>query len=551
LRLRRGLPLRARRPRQARHARRRVGGRTAARPAVLRRRRRLGARLRLPQHRRRDAVRQHRRRPLADGGLDRGAHARHRFDRPRRLRRCRLCRGRSRPHLRRPPAHRRRRGPALPHRAGADPARRRRPARPPPRRSERRLLCRTGAGFLMRALLLLLLVLFAGPALAQQETPEEERSMLLAFIEDRLSAPNRQIRLQGIEGVLSSNARIGSITVADSDGIWLRITDASIVWSRSALIFSQRLQIDRLAAARIEVLRRPLADESLPSPESSSFQLPELPVAVNLDELDVPSVSFGPDVFGLESELAITGRVRLEDGSLDTALDINRLDGPGGRFALAATYANATEQLDLDLQLSEPENGVIANLLNIEGRPPVDLAVQGSGPLSGLDVALTLDAGGERVLTGNTALRRESEGLRYDARFSGPIARLVPAQFRDFFGDETALTASGLVRDAGGVVLDALDLDSAALDLAAKAETGADGFLRRLNLEATLDNGSDERVVLPVPGGDTTVQRAALTLSFGETADGEWSGLLTADELATADFGAEALRLTLGGVAAD
>jgi len=403
----------------------------------------------------------------------------------------------------------------------------------------------------MRALLLLLLVLFAGPALAQQETPEEERSMLLAFIEDRLSAPNRQIRLQGIEGVLSSNARIGSITVADSDGIWLRITDASIVWSRSALIFSQRLQIDRLAAARIEVLRRPLADESLPSPESSSFQLPELPVAVNLDELDVPSVSFGPDVFGLESELAITGRVRLEDGSLDTALDINRLDGPGGRFALTATYANATEQLDLDLQLSEPENGVIANLLNIEGRPPVDLAVQGSGPLSGLDVALTLDAGGERVLTGNTALRRESEGLRYDARFSGPIARLVPAQFRDFFGDETALTASGLVRDAGGVVLDALDLDSAALDLAAKAETGADGFLRRLNLEATLDNGSDERVVLPVPGGDTTVQRAALTLSFGETADGEWSGLLTADELATADFGAEALRLTLGGVAAD
>ena len=403
----------------------------------------------------------------------------------------------------------------------------------------------------MRALLLLLLFLFAAPALAQQETPEEERSMLLAFIEDRLSAPNRQIRLQGIEGVLSSNARIGSITVADADGVWLRITDASIVWSRTTLLLRQRLQIDRLAAARIEVLRRPLADESLPSPESSSFRLPELPVAVNLDELDVPSVSFGPGVFGLESELAITGRIRLEDGSFDTALDITRLDGPGGRFALTAAYANATEQLDLDLQLSEPENGVIANLLNIEGRPPVDLAVQGSGPLSGLDVALALDAGGERVLTGTTALRRETEGLRYDARFSGPIARLVPAQFRDFFGNETALTASGLVRDAGGVVLDALNLDSAALDLAARAETGADGFLRRLNLEATLDNGSDERVVLPVPGGDTTLQRAALTLSFGETADGEWSGLLTADDLATADFGAKQARLTLGGIAAD
>ena len=403
----------------------------------------------------------------------------------------------------------------------------------------------------MRALLVLLLVLLAAPALAQQETPQEERSMFLAFVEDRLSAPNRQIRIQGIEGVLSSNARIGLITVADNDGVWLRITDASIVWSRSALIFSQRLQIDRLAAARIEVLRRPLPDESLPAPESSSFRLPELPVAVNLDELDVPFVAFGQDVFGLESELSVTGRIRLEGGSLDTALDITRLDGPGGRFALTAAYANESEQLDLDLQLSEPENGVIANLLGIEGRPPVDLAVQGSGPLSGLDIGLSLDAAGQRVLTGTTALRRQPEGLAYDARLAGPIARLVPAQFRDFFGEDTSLTASGLVRDAGGVVLEALNLESAALTLAANGETGTDGFLRRLNLDARLDDGTDGRIVLPVPGGDTTVRRAELALSFGETADGEWSGHFLADDLATAAFAARDARLTFGGEATD
>lgn len=403
----------------------------------------------------------------------------------------------------------------------------------------------------MRAFLALLMILLVLPAAAQQETPEEERSMFLSFIEDQLSAPNRQIRIQGIEGVLSSNARIGAITVADNEGVWLRITDAAIVWSRSALLFSQRLQIDRLAAARIEVLRRPVPDDSLPAPEASSFRLPELPIAINLDALEVPSVSFGQDVFGLQSELSVAGRIRLEDGSLDTALDITRLDGPGGRFALTAAYANATEQLDLDLRLSEPENGVIANLIGIEGRPPVDLAVEGRGPLSGLDVNLSLDAAGERVLTGTTALRRQDGGLAYDARFAGPIVRLVPAQFRDFFGTDTALTARGLVRDAGGVVLEVLNLESAALELAASGETGTDGFLRRLNLDATLDDGTDERVVLPVPGGDTTVQRAALTLSFGETADGEWSGLLTADDLSTARFSARTARLTLGGLARD
>src|SRR5690606_6202546 len=151
-----------------------------------------------------------------------------------------------------------------------------------------------------------------------------------------------------------------------------------------------------------EVIRRPIPDASLPAPEATPFQLPELPIAINLDALEAPFIAFGPDVFGLQSQLAITGRIRLDDGSLDTALDINRLDGPGRQFALSAVYANATQQLDLDLTLAEPQNGIVANLLNIEGKPPVDLTIAGSGPLSGLNVTLALDADGERVLTGET-----------------------------------------------------------------------------------------------------------------------------------------------------
>src|SRR5690606_5079739 len=192
-------------------------------------------------------------------------------------------------------------------------------------------------------LLALFLVGVTAYAVAQNETPEEERGLFLSFIEDNLSAPNRQIRIQNIQGVLSSNARIGLITVADDQGVWLRIENASIVWSRSALVFSQRLQIDTLSADRIEMVRRPTQDESLPSPEASGFSVPELPIAINLDQLEAPSIQFGTGVFGLESELAITGRINLADGSLDTDLDITRLDGPGGQFRLVAAYANATE----------------------------------------------------------------------------------------------------------------------------------------------------------------------------------------------------------------
>src|SRR5690606_36049807 len=170
-------------------------------------------------------------------------------------------------------------------------------------------------------LLALFLVGVTAYAVAQNETPEEERGLFLSFIEDNLSAPNRQIRIQNIQGVLSSNARIGLITVADDEGIWLRIENASIVWSRTALVLRQRLQIDTLTAERIEVLRRPIPDETLPAPEATGFQVPELPIAINLDTLEAPYIKFGPNVFGLESELSVAGRIRLEDGSLDTALD--------------------------------------------------------------------------------------------------------------------------------------------------------------------------------------------------------------------------------------
>ena len=406
---------------------------------------------------------------------------------------------------------------------------------------------------LLVALFTIVLAGMAVTAVAQQlqETPEEERSLFLRFVEDQLSGPNRQIRITGIEGVLSSNATIGSITVADNEGVWLRITNAAIVWSRSALVFSQRLQIDTLTAESIEMIRRPVPDASLPTPEASGFSLPELPIAVNLDALEVPRISFGDDVFGLGSEIAVAGRVRLEAGSLDTALTIDRLDGPEGRFQLAATYANETELLDLDLTLSEAADGIVANLLSIEGRPPVALAVRGSGPLADLEVALTLDADGERVLEGATELRRAADGLAFSVDLSGSIQSLVPPQFRDFFGPESMVDASGVVRNEGGLSIERLTINSAALTVLATAETTADGFLRRLSLEASLDDGSPEPVVLPVPGGDTTLRSGALQLSFGETADGRWSGNLAIDDLSTPQFTARDTRLTFGGTATD
>jgi translocation and assembly module TamB len=391
------------------------------------------------------------------------------------------------------------------------------------------------------------LILTVFPALAQDKA-EAEKSYFLQYVESKLSTPNRKISISNISGVLSSSATIGEITIADRQGVWLKIVNASIDWNRAALLLG-RLDVNKLEAQEIDMLRKPLPDKGMPAPESSGFQLPELPVSIKLRELSVAKITFGQSVFGLGSQLKLAGRVDLADGSLDTALDIHRLDGPGGEFKLTAKYANETKVLDLDLSLSEPANGIVANLLNIEGKPPVDLTLKGAGPLDKLDLELTLDANKQRVLTGTTAIRRRDDGYGFSAKLGGPIAKLVPPQFRDFFGTDTNLVADGVVKDAGGVSVDKLNLVSNALKLDGSLDTSSDGFLRRLKLDASIADPTGKTVLLPVPGGKTTVESARLALDFGNTPDQKWTGSLDIAGLTSPTFAAEKVALDMGGVA--
>lgn len=397
-------------------------------------------------------------------------------------------------------------------------------------------------------LALLAFILFAIPAVAQEQQQEEEKSYFISFVESKLSAPNRRIQFSGLSGLLSSEASVAQITIADREGVWLRIENAKLNWSRTAL-FTGRLSIQSLVAERIDLIRKPLPDNSLPSPESSSFSLPELPLSINIDSLDVARLKFGPDIFGLQSEVSLNGNLSLADGSLTSAFDIKRLDGPGGNFALRAAYANADQKLDLDLKVTEPANGIVANVLNIDGRPPVDLTLTGKGTLDDLKIDLALDTNGSRTLTGGFTLVRQADGRVFATQINGPIAVLVPPAFRDFFGAETALSANGLLKDGGGFRLDDLSLNSAALNVKASAEAGTDGFLNKLRVDANIRDDSKSEVLLPVKGGETTINNAILQIAYGDRPTNDWTGKLAVTGFKNATVSAASIALDMGGIA--
>ncbi len=416
----------------------------------------------------------------------------------------------------------------------------------------RRGLFRDRTGVLKRlAILFGVLFLAAIAALAQGPDDEDQTSdngFLLNLLENQLSAPGRQISLRGVTGALSSQAGIEQITISDARGPWLQIDNVVLDWNRAQLLLG-RVNVNLLSAERIAWLRKaeppkkPAID--LDAAEAKPFALPELPVSIDLKELRLDSVVLDQQVFGTAAELSAGGKLTLAGGALDTAFDIVRKDAPGGELALSAAFSNETREVALDLHLSEPDGGLISTLLRIEGAPAIDLRVAGSGPLDNVDFDVALDAAGKRLAGGQIALRGTDDGLGFDADLRGGLTPLIPVEFRDFFAGETSVQLRGLSKTGGGLRIDNLGLSGAVLDLTGRAETGADGFLRSLDLSGTLGDPAAPAVRLPIPGQETRLNSAILRVNYGDASN--WSGLLVLDRLSSGGIEMEDVTLDMGG----
>ncbi len=405
------------------------------------------------------------------------------------------------------------------------------------------------------ALLLALLALGAlgiAGALTYADAQEgEERSRLVRFVERQISTPNRQIRLGAIEGALSSDVRLASITIADREGVWLTIEDVRLVWSRRALLLG-RLEIERLEAERIEVARPPLPDREAAGDDEpiddTPFQVPDLPVSVRIESLAVPVVDIAEGVIGPAARLSVDGRIVLAGGALETDVSIERLDRPG-RLGIQASFSNETRNLAIDVTLTEPADGVLANALDIEGRPPIAFEIAGSGPLDDFSADIRLDAANETLLSGATTLSRVAEGLRFQANLSGNVARLVPETYQELVADGTRLVLDGTVRDEGGVSIATGDLSSGALALTFSGAFGADGVPTALDLDARLGREDGEPIDLPGGGGEAEIGSGRIVATLGGPIGQRWNASILFENLRSPLLSADRVALNGGGEA--
>ncbi|MEO1109225.1 MAG: translocation/assembly module TamB domain-containing protein [Pseudomonadota bacterium] len=381
-------------------------------------------------------------------------------------------------------------------------------------------------------------------------------SMIERFLQDTLSGDNQNVTVKGLEGALSSRATIQEISVADDEGVWLTIKGAELDWNRLALIRG-RFSVNALTAQEIDVARAPgttTTEDPPPSAETQPFQLPELPVSIEIGEIRVDELALGQPLIGVAAELKVTGNLSLADGTLDTDLDITRLDRAGDEITLSAGFQNSSSQIDLDLNVTEASGGLISTALRIPDSPPIGLSAKGSGPLTDFTADIGLSSDGQQRVGGQVRLRAApdlddtaADGIAFTADISGDMTPFVADDMDVFFGQDTRLLIDGQTQPEGALIVNDLAFTSQALKLEGKLELASGGALQLAALQGRITPPNGETVVLPASGGETSIEAAQISALFDQANGNLWDLSLTADAFKSPQVALDRAQITAQG----
>ena len=378
--------------------------------------------------------------------------------------------------------------------------------------------------------LAVIFAVLAAPAHAQEGTPEGDQGVITRFLQDMLTDAGRTVQIRGFSGALASRATIEELTIADDEGVWLVLRDVVLDWNRRAL-FQRIVSINELSAREIEIRRPPVSGEpdALPSPTARApFALPELPVSITIRNLQADEVILGAPILGQEARLRLEGQMRLEGGEGAAEFLAERIDGQEGTFRFEGAFDNVTRVLALDLELSEGPEGIAATLLDIPGRPSVELAIAGDGPLENFTADVRLGTDGEERVTGTILLDDESPfnndetAQHFELDLAGDLRPLLQPTLHPLFGTDSRLRARGSRAEDGAISLYELTFNTRTVRLAGRADFGADGLPTVIQLIADVALPDGSPLVLPGSDGAARLRAAALVIEYDAEVSPDW-----------------------------
>ena len=328
----------------------------------------------------------------------------------------------------------------------------------------------------------LVLLLFALAAIGLSAKTQSGKSMLADFVSRAASSENMKLDIGAIEGPLSAHPMLRDISLADKHGVWLKIDHVEMDWSRLPLA-SLRVDIDRVAIGRVDMLRRPIPTPaaatkpgaSTPAGKVSDDLAPDLPVRFRLGAFQLDTLALAAPVLGEPATLTLTGSADAGASSngAKATLSALRTDAPGA-VNLKVAISPSPNRVSLALSAREPEGGIIARLAQLPDLPPIDISLNGEGPLDNFVAKLVAHAGEQLGARGGATITRVAAGRRVEFDLASQFAPLLPKALADLFADGAKLRGAAVLADDGSMTLDNFALENSALRLGASGRLGAD-----------------------------------------------------------------------------
>ena len=342
------------------------------------------------------------------------------------------------------------------------------------------------------------LVATALSALALMTTTGQTLALRLgAFV---ASDAESSITIGALEGSLLSDGRIAAVTVADRNGEWLAVRDIRFSWSPLRLISGQ-IEIAYLTVGRIDVIRTPVGDAGAQQKSGNggaSF------IALVARRFEIGVLALHEPVLGTPANFTVRARADLAqpDRALTAALDVTRLDGPGGQLHFDGAYRAGDRVLEVNLSAAEPAKGVLAGLLQMPDAPALSFAFNGAGPIDRWRGAWSMAAAEQTFVAGSATVDRDGERHRVNINSEGYLGPLVPAVLSDVLAGKTTLTVAGVLSGLEIIHLEQLSVASDALRITAAG--GADLTQRYVHGEAVarVATADGAAVQLPLASGE-------------------------------------------------
>tara|TARA_R110000824_G_scaffold118960_15_gene272360 strand:- start:53370 stop:57566 length:4197 start_codon:yes stop_codon:yes gene_type:complete len=323
-----------------------------------------------------------------------------------------------------------------------------------------------GKGVLWFAFSIIILIIVVLAALQFQPV----RQGLLQYGLAKINKGETQIAIGDLKGNWPRELHLSDITISDTQGVWLRIDEAELTWSPTAL-FRGQVHILDFAAKTVDISRAPLSAETETDIPASGFSLPSLPVAVKLDQGRVDNIIIGrglvdPEASGTLARLKLSTMLNLAQETLDLSLEIARNDQLSSHLKLVAGFDQRNKSLSLDLTAKDGDKsyGGLLNEITGLGDGPLSLTAQASGVDGKVDGQMTLDNGRSLSLQVATNGKWTNElALAITAKASGTLI----TDALDGLGTppEVALATTLTMDRRGTIGIDNLILDAGTLTL--------------------------------------------------------------------------------------